>query len=284
MFRKIIVSALILSVFLFAVTANGIQEQPSKDSGLRIVSLGPNTTEIISALGAEDMLVGRTDQCNRPSSVLSLPSIGGAWNISVEKILSLNPTLVLAPYELDGQVTVLLENAGIKVRGKYFENTTGGIFDLITFIGEETGKEKEAAELNRNIGSSLQAVSKSVEGFSRPTVYLVISYGSFDSTATGETFLNELIDIAGGINIAAASRGWQYSKELLISEDPEYIILIPTTDNPEKEIEDFSNTPPYNNLSAVKNGKVFFVEADSISRQGPRIVEAAEAIKKIIHE
>ena len=117
-----------------------INEEPKK-----IVSMGPNMTEILYAIGAGDKLVGRTDYCDYPAAVSEVESVGSISNADIEKILSLEPDLVLASTHFSDDAVKQLDDAGVPVLYLYDEGDMEGVYDMISLVGEAVNCE-EAAE------------------------------------------------------------------------------------------------------------------------------------------
>ncbi|HEY5525391.1 MAG TPA: ABC transporter substrate-binding protein, partial [Clostridium sp.] len=119
-----------------------------------------------------------------------------------------------------------------------------------------------------------------VKNSETPKAYYVVGFGKTgDYTATGDTFISEMLSIAGGKNIAQDATGWKYSLEKVIENDPEVIIISKNFVMKDQ----FMATDGYKELSAVKNNKVFEIDDNLVNRQGPRIAEGVEAFAKILH-
>jgi iron complex transport system substrate-binding protein len=261
------------------VQADGIDGTPG-----RIVSLAPNVTETIFALGAGDKLVARTDYCNFPAEAADLPSIGTLYNPSIERLVSLSPDLVIASSFVGDSLVDALAKASIPVvcidKQKPFEGT----YALIEEIASLVGRQEEGAELVHGMQETVGTVSEAVAGLPRPKTYFVVDFGSFDGTATGDTFIGEMIDMAGGDNIAKDARQWTFSKEMLVADDPDLVIVSPRWgETAEQTISLFCSTKPYSDLRAVASGSIFAVDSDMVSRQGPRSAEALRLLAKTIH-
>lgn len=119
----------------------------------------------------------------------------------------------------------------------------------------------------------------------KPSVYLMIDFGSFDGTATGDTYLSQMLEMIGADNIAKDATKWTYSKELLIEKDPDLIIISPRWGETfEQTSALFASTKPYSDLRATKEGNLVPIDADLISRQGPRSAQALELLAKAVHQ
>jgi len=236
----------------------------------RIVSISPAITEIIYALEADDKLVGRTDFCNYPPQVDSVESIGGINNFSIEKLLSLEPDLVLIGSMVSENTVNLMTNAGITLVTIREKDHFEALFDNIEKIGLLCGHHNEAIQLNDSLRRKVQEVTTHIDtsANNKHTVYYVVGYskgGNF--TAGGNTFINDIFKLCGLRNIAEDITGWNYSVEALLEADPDYIVIR------KEDMANFINTKPYTYLSAVKQGKVIPIESAYIDLQVPRNVD-----------
>jgi iron complex transport system substrate-binding protein len=253
----------------------------------RIVSLAPSVTESLFAIGAGKQVVGRTDYCNYPEEVLSLPSIGGfsAESISVETILSLEPDLVIGGSTYQADVIQALQDAGVPAFVSQAE-TLAALMDALTLFGQITGHEDEAAAVVSDMQSKVDAVKTAVSAVpadQRPTVFYEVWHEPLMS-ANGKTFVGELIELAGGVNIFAdlPDEYPTVSVEQIVEVDPQFIIG-PSSHGDQMTAEVIGAREGWENLSAVKNNAIYIVDGDIVSRASPRIVLALEEIAKILH-
>lgn len=250
-----------------------LNEEPSK-----IISVAPNITEMIYKLGAEDKLVARTNYCDYPEEVSSIESIGTLRKPDIEKIISLEPQLVITSTHFDDENTAKLEAAGISVIALYEEFNVTGVYTMIETLGTALNKQDEAAKTVADMKSTINKVEEAVEGLEEPTVYYVVQYGeSGDFSAPENTFVGQLIDMAGGNNIVPEQDSWSYSLEALLEADPEIIVVR----NGEKE--GFESLEAYKELTAVKEGNVYEIDNNLIDRQGYRNAEGLLTLAKIFH-
>lgn len=244
-----------------------------------IVSLTPSVTETLYALGVGDKVTGVTNYCNFPAEARAVPKVGDLLDPSVEVIYNLNPDLVIASTHNTRETVDLLEALGVAVVVITNEDTIEGVLKSIEETAIVTGSLEAGLSLIETIKARIYAVKQAVAGRTPPRVYYVISYGEYgDFTAGSDTFINELITIAGGKNVVT-SEGWSYSIEQLMIDDPDMLIC-PSykgfTDN-------LITAPGYSFLTAVKTDQVFVINNDIVDRQGPRIAEAVEELAKIFH-
>ena len=270
----IVISMIVL--MLAPLSAQGMMEQPVEQ---RVVSLSPNVTETIYALGGENLLVGRSDYCNYPAEAEALPSVGTLYNPSLEMILALEPTHVISSAFVPDELLFSIEQANINVLSISAQETFEGTYDLIRAVGDVIHRQSQAEQLIGEMKAQVKAIEEKAAPLSKVTVYMALDFGSFDSAATGDTFLHEMIEKAGGENVAADGRYWTYSKELLVEKDPELILLSPRWGESEDvTIREFKTTKPYSDLKATVKG----FDADVVLRQGPRSAQALQILFDLI--
>ena len=278
----------LVAVCLMPLFAQSISESSETSGQLRIVSLGPNVTEIIYALGAGDSLVGRTDYCNYPDEALAVTSIGTLWEPNLEAILALDADVAIASSIVDPSFIESLGKAGVTAYQFYEEESLEGTFKLIQEVADVIGKSTEGEQIIATMKERIEAVEAKVSSIpadQRKSTMYIISYGDWgDYAATGETYLNDVIEAAGGINGAKDGMYWSISKELLLSQDPDTILLgaYSYTDTA-ATIADFSSLAPYSELTASKTGNVYTINGDAAERQGVRTADTIEEIARILY-
>ena len=278
----------LVAVCLMPLFAQSISESSETSGQLRIVSLGPNVTEIIYALGAGDSLVGRTDYCNYPDEALAVTSIGTLWEPNLEAILALDADVAIASSIVDPSFIESLGKAGVTAYQFSEEESLEGTFKLIQEVADVIGKSAEGEQIIATMKERIEAVEAKVSSIpadQRKSTMYIISYGDWgDYAATGETYLNDVIEAAGGINGARDGMYWSISKELLLSQDPDTILLgaYSYTDTA-ATIADFSSLAPYSELTASKTGNIYTINGDAAERQGVRTADTVEEIARILY-
>ena len=246
-----------------------------------IASLAPSITEILYALGLGDRVVGVTEFCNYPPEAQAKPKVGGFADVNIEKLLSLNPDLVLVSSIHIAQVLPELEKLGLTAV-VVDAHDLPQVLDSIMLVGKITGKEKEAESLVAEMQKRMDAVAKAVEGRKKPKVFWELSSDLW-SVGPG-SFVHDIIVRAGGENIATGHPYPQLTNEAVISADPDVIIL---ADHPYGEsAESVAKRPGWDKIKAVKEGRIVELtqeQVDITSRPGPRVVDALELIAKILH-
>jgi len=239
----------------------------------RIISLAPSNTEILFALGLGDKVVGVTDWCNYPPEALNKTKVGEYATPNIEKIVALNPDLILAGYGNPIEVVYTLAGLGLTV----FGIKTTDLDDLLNDIrrvGEITDKEVEAQALTSAMESRIQAVTnQTAELEQRPRVFYIVwgGEGSALWTAGSGTFIHELIEKAGGVNICQNITGYTtISIEDVLARDPEIIITS------ELSYDWALNATELASTNASQSGRIYTCDDNLVQRPGPRLVEGLE--------
>lgn len=245
-----------------------------------VVSLSPVTTEIIAAVGGLDKLVGRTSYCDYPKEIKDIDEIGDLITINIEKIVELDPDLVIGSAYLDQGVRDQLENAGLTVVTIYTEDSFDGTYKDIETIGKILGKVKEAEKVVADMKSKVESIKERVaKAKTEPSVYFVVGFGAGgEFTATGDTFIHEMIEMAGGKNIAYDGVQWSFSLEKIVERKPELVIYSSVLDENE-----LISSNGFKDLDSIRKGDVFSIEANLIERTGPRLADGLEELVKLIH-
>jgi iron complex transport system substrate-binding protein len=246
----------------------------------RIVSLAPANTEIAYAIGAGDKMVAGTSYDDYPEEAKGLPKIGDFANPNVEKIASFEPDLVLAAGGIQDKLRSKLEALGMKVY-VVDPRTYDGVIADITNLGQLTGSTKQAQQVANTMQKVKDDAQAAVASLSRPSTFLEI-YSKPLMTAGGETFLDDMITLAGGTNLGAtAGSGFPtFSTEVLFKNDPDVYIA---DSGSMSEPGDISKRAGFATLTAVKDGHVYVIADNIIARPGPRLAEGLQELVKMIH-
>ncbi len=250
----------------------------------KIVALTASDVEIIYALGAGDLLVGRGEYCDYPAEVLDKPVVKAGAETNLEEILALEPDVVImATMAQTKEQVESLEQAGVKVIVSDAQNLEG-VYTAITLIGQVTGKNEEAEALVARMKTVFAEIAEASENTGK-TVYFEVSPLEWGLWAGCKgTFMDEIAEICGLTNAFADLEGWQaVSEEQVLERDPDYIVTTamywgegPT---PEEEIR---SRPGWDVLHAVLNNQIFNADSNAITRPGPRLMDAAEALFEFI--
>lgn len=237
----------------------------------RIVSLSPAVTEIVFALGGEELLVGRTEFCVYPPEASRIENIGGISNLNIEKVLSCKPDLIISGSMVPQKVVKQFADMGVPLVCVIEKQRFDGLFENVSKIGGLIGRADRADSLNVVLFGRIEDMMSApfAQTSKRPTCYYVVGFGSGGNfTAGGNTFINDIITMAGGKNIASDSEGWTYSLEALMQADPDFI-LIRAEDSAR-----FCQMSPYDKLSAVKQGRMVGLRDGILDLQVPRNIDA----------
>lgn len=247
----------------------------------RVISLAPSNTEILFAIGAGDKVVGVTTYDDYPEEVLDIEKIGDFNGINLERIIELEPDLVINYGDGVTEENERLLEAGIQIAG-FEPESLQEVYHTITRIGTITGHEQEAEVLVEDIMSKEAELAEKIEGLDKKTVFYEIWHEPLMAAGPG-SFVDELINLAGGENVAADADGEypQFDLEQLIERNPQ--VYITANDLPEKTVESIKERPGYSEIEAIKNNRIYLVDGNIISRPGPRIIEALELIVEAIH-
>jgi len=282
----------LLALLLAAPAAQNIPIAGETATGpQRVVSLAPNLTEMLFYLGYGSQIVGRTDFCNFPPEAEEIDTIGGFVDTSLEKIVSLNPDLVLAYQGNSLELVDQLETLDIEVLALHEAQTLAEVASQMTALDAAlNGGDGSAAELIQSWKQRLANLRRETTAEDCPA--LLFGYpGEETLTCGSQTFLDDLILLAGARNIASkAGSGWlSISAEFILASDPEWILTASDCSGEEslqdarrRLLEEMRGDAVWSELSAVCNGNVVVIESDVLLRPGPRILDALEQLQESI--
>ena len=281
--------ALVLSVLLLPAAAGaGSVTDPTGRRVMidapphRIISLVPSVTELIFAIGAQDLLVGVTDFCDYPPAARQKPSVGGMLAPSLETMVALKPDLVVATTAGNREETFTqLEQLRIPV---YVVNPTrvADVLDLISRLGALTGRESAAARLAVSLGTRVDAVAARVKNLPRPRVLYVLWPDPLIVPGRGG-LVSELLVLAGGDSVTAdAGEPYpRFSLEAAIARAPQVIILASHGSGQGRIARE--KWERFTSLPAIKDGRLYTADGNLLHRYGPRIVDGLEQLARLIH-
>ena len=249
----------------------------------RIVSLAPSNTEILFALGLGDKVVGVTDYCDHPPEARKKDRVGGFSTVNIEKVVSLAPDLILATGGVQEPIVRALESLDLTVVALDAKSISD-VIDNIKLVGDITGREMEAEELAGSMESTIETVVGRTRDEQKQRVFYVTWHDPLMSAAHG-TLAHELIQLAGGINIAADAKTKYpvYSLEMLVERNPEIIIVSSKHGVGGPTVESIRALLRDTNISAVRSDRIHGIDTDLVARAGPRIVDGLEEMARFIH-
>ncbi|MCP3678195.1 MAG: cobalamin-binding protein [Deltaproteobacteria bacterium] len=250
----------------------------------RIVSLGPNITEILFAIGLDKEIVGVTLFSDYPEGVKGKTVVGSYVNVNLERLISLSPDLVISTSDGNpkGSIERLL-SMGIPVFVIAPPRNIGDIISAIRSVGRITGREGEAKKLVDEMEVRIGEVVAWLEGATARPVFYQLGDNPL-MTVGGGTFIDTLITMAAGRNIAGdVSLPYpRFSMEGVVSNAPEVIVI---SSMAEREVSKaaLKKWGQWEEIPAVRSGEIHFINPDLIHRAGPRIVDGLDELARMIH-
>jgi len=241
----------------------------------RVIALAPNLTEIVFALGAGDRLVGVSARSDYPAAAAGLPVVGGLVP-DLEKVVSLRPDLVLATTEGNSKATVeILARRGIEVLATSAPDLPG-VIGSIRAIAARLGRREAGERLASALESRREAVRQRRRRGGRLSAVLLI-WPSPPQAAGAETFADDILRTAGARN-CIARRGWPVVSPEYLLLAPCDAVVYPAERDTAAVFADAFRRGPLSRMAAVRAGRVIGVEADLLTRPGPRAFDALERL------
>ncbi|MDD5408704.1 MAG: cobalamin-binding protein [Candidatus Omnitrophica bacterium] len=280
--KKIILLNLFIGYFLTVALATGSQASAVRP---RYISLAPSTTEILFSLGLDKEIVGVSSYCNYPPEVRNKTKVGSFSSPNIEKIIALKPDYIFCTGLEQAPVVTQLKQLNLNV---YVSDPTsmGELFDSIREIGKLTDKSAAAVALTQKMDEEINAVGlklKFIPLDKRVKVFIEIWHEPLMTAAKG-SIVDELIALAGGINIAhELPRPYcNISAEKVISLNPQCIIMAYMDKEPSLKLA--KQRFGWERIDAVKNQRVFNdIDPDTLLRPGPRITRGLTEVYKRLY-
>lgn len=250
---------------------------------LRIVSLAPNLTETIYALGLQDRLVGDTDYCDFPPGAQQKAKVGGAINPSLEAIAALHPDLVLVTKNLNRLETVnALDSLGIPSYATD-PHTVDAIIASTERLADLLGVPETGTALGKDMERRIAAIKDRVATLPARTVLFVVWTEPLISIGK-DTFIADALQHAGAVSVIASSQNWPHiNLEEVVRLQPEFLVFAEShPDDAAHTTDTLSDLPGWRILDAVKHRR-FAVISDAVNRPAPRIASAIEELARQLH-
>jgi iron complex transport system substrate-binding protein len=251
----------------------------------RLVAMAPNLTEILFALGLADHVVGVTQDSDYPSAAATKPSVGTFWQPNVEAIIAARPHLVVTlAFEQQRELARRLRRIGYDCLMVNIESI-GDLFHAIATIGDAAVAHEQAQELSRSLTARIHRLQEATVGLPRVKVLWVVQREPL-RIASRDTFINEMIELAGGENVAGPTlRNYPpIGAEQVIAAGPEVIIepvmVLGSPDGQRRQA--LAYWQRFTNVPAVINHRIYVIDGDVASRLGPRLPEGIEIIAKCL--
>jgi len=246
----------------------------------KLVCLAPSIVDDVYSLGAGDDVIAVSEYTTDPAEAAKKPTIGGPLNPSLEKIIALHPDLVLGTGDMNHLPSIdQLERYGVPV---FMVNPHGiaGIYKSIASLGHALNRDSDAAHLLRDLQAREQSVRARVLDKPAVRLFLPVWYDPI-VTVGRHAFITELIEVAGGNSITSdIAQEWpQVSLEAIVARHPDALLLIKGS---KVSLAELSGRPGWQGLSAVREGRVFFVDK-RIELPSPAAIYAMEGLAKRLH-
>ena len=268
---------------LMTAALSACSRTPAKSKTLRVVSISPNTTETMFAIGAGDLLVGRSRYCDYPLEAQKLPTVGGYSDPNIEAIVALSPTLVIGARGPAGPT--LMDSLHAHGIDTFFPETEtiAAIETMSRDLGKRVDHETGAEELVRAIETGRDSLKAKLVG--KPRVKVLFAFDIAPIVAAGPgSFADEVLREAGGDNVI--TKGGAYPTiglEHLLTLDPDVLLDGASDMQATKSMKErVTDAPGWKELRAVKEGRIRMVGSDAL-RPGPRISGGLWAVATAIH-
>lgn len=246
----------------------------------KFVSLSPAITEILFALGAGEQVIGVSEYCDYPEEAFEKPKMGDFTNPNFEVILEAEPDIIFVAAGIQEDFINRFSELGVQIAVLDAENVEQ-VLENIELAGKIANRNTEAKELKEELQDRIQTVKEKIAATdTTPSVFFEVWDDPLMTAGPG-SFIHDLIELAGGKNIAEdlPERFAEFSKELLLERDPDIYLLNNHAHTP----EEVKTRPGYAQLKAVQSGLVYSIEDDLVTLPGPRIVDGLEQMAQIIH-
>ena len=284
----------LLLVFIVILSACGTKSNQKHDDGQseghnykRIISLMPSNTEILYELGLGDDVIGVSTVDDYPKEVKDKKQFD-AMNLNKESLMKAKPDLILA-HESNKSTQEKdlkkLTDAGVKVVYIDDANSINEMYQTFKQVGKVTGKEKEANKLVDKVKNDIEKVKKDIpEDKQGKQVFMEISSQPDIYTSGKNTFYDDMLTSIKAKNVFHDEEGWiKTDKESILKRNPD--VMITTSGQSEEEYKKLNNNRDgFDQVNAVKNDSVYALNADKISRPGPRLAEGLEELADKIYD
>jgi iron complex transport system substrate-binding protein len=252
----------------------------------KIISLAPSNTEMVYYFGLQNRLAGVTEYCNYPAEAMQKPHVGGFSTVDLEKVVSLQPDLVLAADIHSKSTTPMLEKLGFHVvtfKPKTMDNVIGDLRLLARLCGMAEPAAGKIADLTGRI-NAVTAKTQGLTEDKKPKVLIVIWHDPLRAAGTA-TLADDIVRLAGGTNVAGNISGYaNFSIESVLSAGPQ-VIIIPSSmgDSGSQIWNSIVQDSRLKEVPALKHNAVYKIDGDVLLRYGPRSIAALEQVAVLLH-
>jgi iron complex transport system substrate-binding protein len=283
MIFKLLQRSFVIAIFIIITAIYSYSDNKPQ----RIVSLSPNLTQVIYALGYMDQVVGVTIFDEYPPQVIDLPKVGGWINPNYEAILALKPDLVVLMKDQDISFGDKLRTLGLKTFIAKSNDSIKDIIQAISDLGEILGESEEAKKLTLGIQSDLNEIEQKTKNTKKKSVMIVVGRnpGTLEDIYVigRNNYMDELITLAGGENVVENERNaLKITKEAIFLYNPDVIIEI-NHQQIDREAEILAIWNTLKQVEAVKNNQVHILSSKVLLHPSQRIVDGAQTLTEILH-
>lgn len=259
----------------FINDAYALQDHPK-----RIVSLAPSMTEALYLLGAENILVGNTTYCVTPPAARYKKKVGSITKVDLERIVGLKPDLVLTTSLTNPKTIQKLKSLDIEVKLFPAPKNFTSLCDQFLELGKAVGKETEAKAIIAESRERVMAIKAGTAGLAKPKVFIEIGAKPL-FTANKDYFINDFVELAGGVNIAQDAKVGTYSREEVLRKNADVIIIVMMGIALEKEKEVWQK---FKDLNAVRDNRIYVIDSRKVCSPTPvTFVETLNEITSLLH-
>ncbi len=272
-------------------TSDDVENSEMERELLRIISLSPSQTENLYALGLDDEIIGVSDYCDYPEEALKKEKLGSSWTINLERVLELDPDMVFIYAGGQPEAVEQMKAMGIQVVD-VTPNSVEEVFESIIETGRLTGTEDMARQVVNDLSDERDYIVAQVEGLPKVPVFYQVWDEPLQTAGPG-SFIDELIRLAGGENIAGDtdSEYPMYSVEALVEKNPEIYFMPPHVANFDEMTEEMAEAyraevaqrPGYDQIKAINENRIELLEPNIASRPGVRIIQGLRMFAEAIH-
>lgn len=246
----------------------------------RIISLSPSVTEQLYQLGAQDRLVGCTVYCNRPRDAMNKEKVGTVIEVNLEKIVGLKPDLIIVTPLTNPKTITKLNQLGIKVTEFPSPENFDELCKQHLALAVLVGKEDVAKESINRARNDVRLIREDLKNLSKPAVFVQVGANPL-VTVTKNSLINDFIEYAGGVNIASTTTTGLYSREEVVSKNPDVILIVTMGIVGEKEREIWKK---YDIIKAVSDNRIHIIDSNAICSPTPEsFVGTLKELVKILH-
>jgi iron complex transport system substrate-binding protein len=246
----------------------------------RIISLVPNITEELYDLGVQDRLIGVTTYCQRPPEAQSKERVGAVAEVNVEKIINLQPDLIIASPLTDHKQMQKLRGVGLKVEIFQASHDFKGLCAEFLRLGSLVGTEHKAQEIVKQAEEEVTAIAARERRLPAPRVFVQIGTRPLVAVG-GDSFLDDCVAFAGGVNIAHDVKTSVYSREELVSKDPDIILVAQMGLTGKEEKRGWMK---YKSIKAVQTGRIYVVDPYRFCSPTPlSFIESVRELARLFH-